>query len=61
MEDSIDDLNANVIVFAASIFVNLKFDKFHEILFFQKLLNMLWKKNKLTLKGRPSIGPHTCS
>jgi hypothetical protein len=41
VEDFIDDLNANVIVFAALIFVNLKFDKFHEILFFQKLLNML--------------------
>jgi hypothetical protein len=29
VEDFIDDLNANVIVFAALIFVNLKFDKFH--------------------------------
>jgi len=37
----IDNFNANVIVRVASMFVNLKLDKFNEILFFFiKLLNM---------------------
>jgi len=58
---SIDDLNADIIIRATSMFVELKLDKFNEILFVKKLLNMsLWKQNKFTLKGRSSTTPHTC-
>jgi hypothetical protein len=40
--------------------MNLKLDKFKEILFVQKLVNMsLSKQNKLTLKGHPSTTPRT--
>jgi hypothetical protein len=39
IEIFINDLNVDVIIRAALIFVNLKIDKFYEILFVYKLLN----------------------
>jgi hypothetical protein len=39
IEIFINDLNVDVIIRAALIFVNLKIDKFYEILFVHKLLN----------------------
>jgi hypothetical protein len=51
----IDDLNADVITWASLIFVNLKINKFNEILFVHKLLNTNQLKTKETYIERSSF------
>jgi len=52
---SIDNLNVDVITRATSVFVNLKIDRFNEILFVQKLLNINQLKAKQTYIERSSF------
>jgi len=52
---SIDDLNADVIIQATSIFINLKINKFNEILFVHKWLNINQLKAHQTYIKRSSF------
>jgi len=48
-------LNVNIIVLAASMFVNLKLNKFNEILFFKKIIKHVVVKAKQTYIERLSF------
>jgi hypothetical protein len=52
---SIDDLNTDVITWAASLFVNIKIDKINEILVIHKLLNTNQLKAKQSYIERSSF------
>jgi len=52
---SMDDLNADVITWAISMFVKLKIDKFNEVFFVHKLLNINKLKAKETYIKRSSF------